>query len=584
MHSRLKRREILSIVLLAALIRAAFARAWGQTVYAQIPFLDARAHDDWARAIADGHYFREAAFYQSPLYPYLLAPLWAWLGPVPGVVTWAQVFLSALTCGLIARATARRFGRAAGLAAGVLAASDRAMVFYVGPLMKETLALFLLALVLNAVAGRARGRRAFAAGAWLGLSALVRTNVLVLAPVIAWGWPKRGTLIPLGAFALGGAVAILPATWHNWVVGRELVLVNSGGGFNFYIGNSSSGAALTYPPGVSTDPAREEADVTRVARAEAGRSLSPSEVSAHWFAKGLRFLRAQSPFNLGVLMINKISLFFSDREIGDNYDLDFIGAHVVSGLRFAFVTFAVVTALAGVGLGGRRARAFLALALVYAASVLIFYVNDRYRLPVLIFLLPLAGRGLARVIAWTRAGRWRRLAWGSVRAAPALALGFAPLGARTAGVNAFNWGLLASLYADAGRDAASVAAMDRALAAGPELVDAAAYVKASTAHERLGHIPEARELLRRATVIHPDDGLTYFNLGRFAYEHGDPAAAERHYLRAAAVSPWLHQPRVGLAILYLTRGDRARARREVAAGRALSPDDPQLRALAELAR
>ena len=73
----------IGIFVLAFVVRAAFVSQWEQLPYGKAPMLDAAAYNEWAKAIAGGHFLRSTAFYQSPLYPYLLGVLYKISGPIP---------------------------------------------------------------------------------------------------------------------------------------------------------------------------------------------------------------------------------------------------------------------------------------------------------------------------------------------------------------------------------------------------------------------------------------------------------------------------------------------------------------------
>jgi hypothetical protein len=38
-------------------------------------------------------------------------------------------------------------------------------------------------------------------------------------------------------FFLSAAIVILPWTWHNWQVTGQIISIQTGGGYNFFLGN-----------------------------------------------------------------------------------------------------------------------------------------------------------------------------------------------------------------------------------------------------------------------------------------------------------------------------------------------------------
>lgn len=583
-HRFLKPELIIFVLALAA--RLLFVREWDASPFGLAPFLDAAAYDSWAREIAAGHWLRGKVFYQSPLYPYVLALVYVRFGASTGLVSVLQAILGALTCVVLTRTLKRSFDAGVAIAAGALAAFYRPLIYFTAPIAKETLMIFLLVLFVRALLNYAewgRARDAAFAGAWLGLTALTRGNVLALwlllpiAPyVFRRGWDARGALVA----ALMTGACVLPATVHNFVSGQDWVLINSCGGFNAYVGNwSGATGANAYPPAISTEPAIEEQDTRRLAEAAVGRALKPSAVSAYWFGEALAAI-SDNPARALELGLKKFALFWNHQEIADNYDVNFIADQRGSVLHLPLVGFGFLSVLAVFGLVAlwtSAAARLLALgAGMYMATCLPFYVTDRYRLPVVVFLLPLAGVGVLQLWRHLRARMWLRLVAPSVAAIPALALALMPLPVGTTDNLAFNYGLQASLLSDANKDRAALDAFAKAVTADEARISTQTYVKMSTVYERQGDLVQARNLLEAAVQAHPEDGYAEFNLGRYYLEHGNDDLAHTHFTRALEKMPYLHQPYIGLAALMRKQNRRTEAALAVRLGLERAPENAQL--------
>jgi len=91
---------------------------------------------------------------------------------------------------------------------------------------------------------------------------------------------------------LGTVLVIAPVTFRNWKVSHEFVLLTTGGGEVFFIGNNAD-ADGTYkpPPFVRTGPRYEHADFIARASEITGRKLSPMQSSWFWFHEGMKFIR-----------------------------------------------------------------------------------------------------------------------------------------------------------------------------------------------------------------------------------------------------------------------------------------------------
>src|SRR5262249_20327504 len=125
------------------------------------------------------------------------------------------------------------------------------------------------------------------------------------------------------------------------------------------------------------------------------------------------------------LVLQKAKLLVSHAEYMQLHDYDVYRevAPVLGALPMAGLV--TIPGIAGIAAGfvrrGRRPLAprLAALALVFAASFLPFFVVGRYRTPWLLLLAPFAASWFLRSIAFCRARRWRSLAVPALAAAAA---------------------------------------------------------------------------------------------------------------------------------------------------------------------
>jgi 4-amino-4-deoxy-L-arabinose transferase-like glycosyltransferase len=396
------------------------------------PALDSYWHVQWGSAIAHGTLWLSEPFFRAPLYPYFLgALLWVFNGDLL-LVRVAQIFVGAGSATLGAVLGARLFGRWVGVVAGVLLASATSLVMFDLELL---IAVILVPLVICALLAIERATRAPSISAWLtvglllGATAIARPNILLFVPVAlllltlaarAHGW--RGWRLTAGLLVVLGGVAlpIAPVTVHNAVVGRDLVLISSQGGVNFYIGNNADADGFTArvvgpsdtepyaPDGTYTDNVMSSARY--VASQTLGRPLKASEISRFWFRKGLDWIRAE-PVAWMRLTLRKAFYLTSGFEIGDNKNLTY---YLESWRPFAFLPrwwWLFPLALAGLSLAGApRARLLLVLFLLtYGASIVGFFANERFRLVLYPVLCILAARFVVWVPTALRQREWRAL-------------------------------------------------------------------------------------------------------------------------------------------------------------------------------
>ncbi|HEX9639024.1 MAG TPA: glycosyltransferase family 39 protein, partial [Acidobacteriota bacterium] len=322
----------LAIVLLALVVRGLYLmQAATFPLFDQL-IVDAKAYYEWAREIAAGDWLGagRGVFYQAPLYPYFLAVLmWLGLGD-PSAIRLAQIVLGSIACGWLLLAGRRWFDRRAGLAAALLGALYAPAIFTDGLIQKESLGLFLMALVvwLFAFNRDAPSRAGWAAlGAALGLLALLRETTLVLIPLLPiWllvNFCERRRSERLAwalAVGVGAGAILLPVALRNLWVGGELVLTTAQSGPNFYIGNGpqATGTYVALVRGRS-DTRFERDDATRIAAAALGRPLSSSEVSRYWWDRAFESIRRQ-PGRWLALMGRKLWMLLHAYEIPDAED------------------------------------------------------------------------------------------------------------------------------------------------------------------------------------------------------------------------------------------------------------------------
>jgi tetratricopeptide (TPR) repeat protein len=430
-------RFLLLLFLFALLVRGAYAWRIRDLPTQHSLVMDARRYDERAREIvADGPMPREV-FFQAPLYPYLLAAVYAPTGGSRVAARVVQILADALTAVLLAVVAARLFGPAAGRVAGLLAALYGPFVFSSPLLLKTTFTLLAEAALLLALiprpgeSGPGRGRMLLA-GLCLGIAALLQENLLLLAPCVVLFLFLRGGLArwdAAAAFALGVGLCLAPVALVNHRVGGELVLTSSRGGLNFYFGNCRGASGIFPSLGAGTqDPERLKEESRRLAASfeeqRTGRpvrpaALTPGRVSAIFWAETLRQMGAD-PLAWARLMLWKLRLFWNAYEVPDAEGYR-VYRRAAGAVSWPWIGFGLVApfGLAGLALAWRRPGAqLLALLTVgLCVSVVAFFVFGRYRLPVVPFLIPPAGFALVALADLLRQRRWRELALPSLLAA-----------------------------------------------------------------------------------------------------------------------------------------------------------------------
>ncbi len=549
--------------------------------------LDPRMYDEWARGIAAGDWLGERAFFQDPLYAYLLALPYRLFGVGHGFIAVIQSVAGALVAPLLYRAALPWFGRTAATIGGAIAALYAVSIYYEGMILKTAPAMFGVALVL-AVTSRAlreeNSRLWFVAGLLLGATMLLRGNLVLFGPLlIVWivfdgAVEEGGARTPFGtarsraagiALLAGIVLLLTPVAVRNRVVGGEWILTTSNAGQNFYIGNHQENDTGRYRklPFVDANPKFEERAFATEAQGRAGRSLTPSQVSQFWFAESMHWI-VDDPAGWAALLWRKARLFWGAFEVPDN--LDFYMLRDVSPvLRLPLPGFGLIAPLGLLGgllCLGRAGwpRLLILLILIYSATVIAFFVFSRFRMPMMPALFVFAGYAVERL--FTAAGQARRgpagrkeiayLAAGlvglllvvnlpvrahgdSLRWRVAESLGL-PRTLETSAQGHFNLGVSLAARTEGAEDPARLLKLAEAelrisLAADDRW--AVQHVELAKVLARQGKNREAVELYRRAAELEPADSRNFHGIGLLERRLGDDLAAEAAFREALRLRP-----------------------------------------------
>ena len=574
---------------------------------------DAHGYDAWARRLANGDWVGTEVFYQAPLYPYFVGVVYALFGRDLIVLRICQAVIGSASCALLGLAGARLFSKPVGAIAGFGLALYAPAIFFDGLIQKSVLDMFFVCLGLWLVSLRLAPPAASGApdslrasplssrGQWLALGlamgglALTRENAAVFIAVIlvyavgegsGWFREVRGgsgrppqnppepprTLQTVALFVGGLAVVLLPVAIRNYSVGGGLYLTTSQFGSNLYIGNNAraDGTYASIRSGRGA-PEFERQDATEAAEQAVGRELTPAEVSSYWTGEVVDFITSQ-PGAWVQLTGRKVALLFNSAEMLDTESQESYAEWSWPLWLGGFVGhFGVLVPLALLGIIAtwpHRRRLWLihALALAYAASVVMFYVFARYRYPLVPFLLLYAAAGLVAPFdsqpgsfrAWLLAQGWRSWRPAAVTAAVVVAASFAnwPL-LSTSLMRAITETNLATALQAQERYDEAIVHYQRALA--HQDTHAPAYNNMGTALRAQGKVDEAIAAYRRALELQPQYAEARFNLANAELAKGRPNTAIEQFRAALEREPGSVEIRTNLAIALEQAGDTAGA-------------------------
>ena len=598
---------LLAVLLLGLGLRIANLADISNSPFFARPVIDGQAYDRWAMSIVEGK-APSQPFYQDPLYPYFLALVYSVSGHSYWAVYISQLALAMIFLLLIYDTTRLLFDRRAAVAATAMAALYKPFIFYESQIDKTAFAVFLTALflwlfVLSLRSGHSSaGARhspplwPSAAGLALGLVVLTRANTLLFAPLLplalAVNPQAKNPKLRIGAAAaglLGVLLIIAPVSIRNSILARELVLTTTQAGQNLYIGNSQYNTTGQYqaPPWVRPNPEFEQPDFAEYANKAAGRTLSYSGVSSFYSRAALDWATNHGR-DFARLLWRKAVLYFNNFEVPDNQDIYFFSRYSWV-LRLPLLSFGLVFAL-GLAAMILLARGLSRVSMVvfyfgYAASVIVFFVFSRYRIPALPALFPFAGAMLpwladsAFARPSPRAPRPAfpaRLAGGLALMLAAFGLTLYPVqhgaGKTEAAQSLVNLG---SLYYHEGDTARAIATFEEALSTKPGHAEASRNLGIILLAR--GDVDRAFRLLTDAARSEPSNPSTHLYLGRIHERRGQLETAYLEFGKAVALAPGRVEFRFELATALQRLDKYPQALAQYDTMIQLAPDNPVVR-------
>jgi tetratricopeptide (TPR) repeat protein len=418
--------------------------------------LDTSAYADLARRVVNGDLgLGPGLYYVSPLYIYFLATV-LFVTDSFTAARVVQIVLGTAAVGFIFLSAREWFGERAAWAAALLAAFTGLFTFYEALILQASIDVFLTSaalLCLTLALKSARGPREFwflMCGLVFGIQALNRPNMTLAAAGLALTLVLVRRFRPAAVLIAGLLVGMAPVAIRNVVVSREWSLVSSHGGLNFYIGNNEKATGFYRAvPGITPNIAGQETDARRIAERALGRPLTEAETSDYFFDLAWTWIRWHPVAAFG-LFARKLGWVFNAQHIALPYSYPFYAYDARTMLRFYVVGPWLLIPLGLVGLvfaapalkgrptpatapalKGRPTQAkgkakhvrpresedvpqsnarvdylvWVSFVPWCALSVAVFFVAERYRLPVLVPLCMGAGAAIDAAVAAITAKR-----------------------------------------------------------------------------------------------------------------------------------------------------------------------------------
>ena len=222
---------------------------------------------------------------------------------------------------------------------------------------------------------------------WVVSVALTQLGIGEKNARLAWGRPLPA-MLGLGA---GLILALFPFAVRNHGVTGEWLFGNCTRGIHFYIGNGKKAwGGYARVPGVRANPAGHFFDAKKIAERKMGRPLKYAEVSRYWQRRAWQEIRSD-PHNFLALLGRKLLLIISPYEIPNNENYQYLKArsNLLPHLPGAGLILPLCFAGWMVAIFRRQGPLVLHLFIgTYMAALLSSFITWRYRLPLLLGLLP----------------------------------------------------------------------------------------------------------------------------------------------------------------------------------------------------
>lgn len=394
----LPHRPVIFILILfsfALLLRLIYLSQINASPFFNNPVLDSKEYDQWAKEIVNGKHLWDGFKIHAPLYPYFLAGCYWLFGKDHYYATLVQFFVGSINCVLIYLIGKKIFNECIGRMASFMAAAYGVFIYFEGQLLYPFLAIFLnLSLILSLLTTRERptNKNWLVSGFILGLSAATKPLILFLVPflltwiILEFGRKRKPQQIAIhGASLCFGVILVVgPIIVRNYHINGYLYPIQGHSALNFYIGNNPESDGTPY-----IRPGFKWAQLVQWPIEERGLK-EKRQHERFFFNKVVQFIN-EEPASYLSLQLKKLYLFWNGYEIKASQNIYFFDRYSWL-MRLPLFSFKLISPLALTGMllafpFWKRASPLYLFVLLYQVAVIATVVSDRYRLPVIPFLL-----------------------------------------------------------------------------------------------------------------------------------------------------------------------------------------------------
>jgi len=425
-----------TILFLALLLRTAALLSLSKTVYFDFLLWDERVYHVWAMKIADGTYQSLSFYGFAPLPAYIMAFVYKIFSPDILYVRILNIIFGVLACYLVYLIGKEMANRGTGLVACLIACLYEPFIFYSIVPLKTSMSVFLFALsvyFLVAVLNKHSMIKVFLMGAAIALMLKVRPNCVILIPflpliILLHIYKGKSSLKMIIATLLiyiaGLCIAISPFMIRNYQLSGKFAPVPAHSGFALYLGNNLGNSTPYYRPVpfASSSPFIQGSQFMIESSRRAGKKLSTREASSLWTHETIK-IALEQPAAVMWKICQKTLALFNKFEAGDHYHIGFI-SDFAKFFKLPLLSLWLILPLgiAGIAINIFRSKKMLSLCAIfflYGLTLIVSFPTSRFRLPLLIILIPSAVVGVNNLLSSVKSRQLKKSAVYS-----AMAIGF----------------------------------------------------------------------------------------------------------------------------------------------------------------
>ena len=196
------------------------------------------------------------------------------------------------------------------------------------------------------------------------------------------------------AFLCGFFLILAPFSLRNLLFKGSFFPLPPISGIHFYIGNNEKATGIyRRVNGIRPNAFGHYFDAKEVAERESHRKLSDQEVNDFWKRKAFSFIK-ENPKKFLLLYFNKFLLTFNGFEVPNNFNI-YAVSEFVPTLKFNFFDFSILFPLGLAGvllflLKEKKLNLLIILLIIYPFILSLFFITSRYRILLVLFLIPYA--------------------------------------------------------------------------------------------------------------------------------------------------------------------------------------------------